>query len=203
MHCSALRVGDDKMSKSLGNFLTIRDALKSYDSEVLRFFLVRPHYRSQIAFSSDMIEESRASLARLYTSLKSAPRQPEEVDWDSAHAQRFAEAMDDDFNTPEAISVLFDMAGAVHRGDAAMAGQLRALGGILGLLQRDPVQFLQSAPQGAAGGPDGARIQALIDARAEAKSQRDFAEADHIRRGLLDQGIILEDGPGGTTWRRR
>jgi cysteinyl-tRNA synthetase len=205
MHCGALRVGEDKMSKSLGNFLTIRDALKQYDGEVLRFFLVRPHYRSQIAFSAAMIEEARASLGRLYTALRTAPAVDAPVDWDEPYARRFAEAMDDDFNTPQAVSVLFEMAAEVNRAPSpALATQMRALGGVLGLLQRDPTEFLRSAPAAsAAEGLDDASIARQIEERAAAKARRDFPAADQIRQGLLQQGVVLEDGPGGTTWRRR
>ena len=205
MHCGALRVGADKMSKSLGNFLTIREALTKYDGEVLRFFLVRPHYRSQIAFSAAMIEEARASLARLYTALRAAPGDSAPVDWDNPYARRFAEAMDDDFNTAQAVSVLFEMAAELNRAPSAeLAAQMRALGGVLGLLQRDPVAFLRSAPAASeAGALDDAAIAERIDARAAAKARRDYPQADRIREELLQQGVVLEDGPGGTTWRRR
>jgi len=207
MHCGALRVGEDKMSKSLGNFLTIREALTKYDGEVLRFFLVRPHYRTQIAFGTAMIEEARAALARLYTALRAAPGNGDgaPIDWDEPYARRFAEAMDDDFNTALAISVLFEMAAELNRTpSAALAAQMRALGGVLGLLQRDPVEFLRSAPAGSeAGALDDAAIAERIEARAAAKARRDYPEADRIRQDLLQQGVVLEDGPGGTTWRRR
>jgi cysteinyl-tRNA synthetase len=207
MHCGALRVGDDKMSKSLGNFLTIRDALKAHDGEVLRCLLVRSHYRSQIAFTADMIGEARSSLARLYTALKSAatsaPGPAAPVDWDTPAARRFAEAMDDDFNTPQAMSVLFDLAAGLNRGDSAAAVQLRALGGILGLLQRDPTEFLRAGSVGGGGALDDASIQAMIETRTAAKARRDYAESDRIRQALLQQGVVLEDGPAGTTWRRR
>jgi len=205
MHCGALRVGEDKMSKSLGNFLTIRDALTRYDGEVLRFFLVRSHYRSQIAFSAALIEEARASLARLYTALRAVPAQGGPIEWSEPHARRFADAMDDDFNTAEAVSVLFEMAAELNRTPApAVAAQMRALGGLLGLLERDPTEFLRSGPAGAESGvPHLLEIDQQIAARAAAKSRRDFAEADRIRQDLLQQGVVLEDGPGGTTWRRR
>jgi cysteinyl-tRNA synthetase len=221
MHCGALRVGADKMSKSLGNFLTIRDALKQYDGEVLRFFLVRPHYRSQIAFSTSMIEEARASLARLYTALRAAPSlapglppvappgakdgAAAPIDWDEPYARRFADAMDDDFNTAQAVSVLFEMAAELNRAPSqSLAAQMRALGGTLGLLQRDPVEFLRSSPGGTDSSvPAEVEIDQQIAARAAAKKRRDFAEADRIREDLLQQGVVLEDGPGGTTWRRR
>jgi len=217
MHCGALRVGEDKMSKSLGNFLTIRDALKQYDGEVLRFFLVRPHYRSQIAFSNAMIEEARASLTRLYVALRASPGLPAvapqgakeggsgPVDWDEPYARRFAEAMDDDFNTAQAVSVLFEMAAELNRApDSALATQMRALGGQLGLLERDPIEFLRSGPAGGeAGAFDDKAITKQIEERAAAKARRDFPAADRIRDALLQQGVVLEDGPGGTTWRRR
>jgi cysteinyl-tRNA synthetase len=205
MHCGALRVGDDKMSKSLGNFLTIRQALGQYDGEVLRFFLARSHYRSQISFSARMIDEARASLTRLYTALRAAPAPAAPVDWDEPHARRFAEAMDDDFNTAQAVAVLFEMAAELNRGPTqALAAQMRALGGLLGLLQREPDEFLKGGLAAAqAGALDDAMIARQIEARTAAKARRDYAEADRIRQDLLQQGVVLEDGPGGTTWRRR
>jgi cysteinyl-tRNA synthetase len=205
MHCGALRVGDDKMSKSLGNFLTIRQALGQYDGEVLRFFLARSHYRSQISFSARMIDEARASLKRLYTALRAAPAPAAPVDWDEPHARRFAEAMDDDFNTAQAVAVLFEMAAELNRGPTqALAAQMRALGGLLGLLQREPDEFLKGGLAAAqAGALDDAMIARQIEARTAAKARRDYAEADRIRQDLLQQGVVLEDGPGGTTWRRR
>jgi len=205
MHCGALRVGDDKMSKSLGNFVTIRDALAIHDAEVLRYFLIRSHYRSQIAFSADMIGEARASLARLYTALRTTPAVAAAVDWDEPYARRFAQAMDDDFNTAQAVSVLFDLAAQLNRAPAPLlAAQMRALGGTLGLLQRDPVEFLKaSARAGAPGAVDDPAIGEAIVTRAAAKARGDYPEADRIREQLLEQGVVLEDGPGGTTWRRR
>ena len=205
MHCGALRVCDDKMSKSLGNFLTIREALGQYDGEVLRFFLARSHYRSQISFSARMIDEARASLTRLYTALRAAPAPAAPVDWDEPHARRFAEAMDDDFNTAQAVAVLFEMAAELNRGPTqALAAQMRALGGLLGLLQREPDEFLKGGLAAAqAGALDDAMIARQIEARTAAKARRDYPEADRIRQDLLQQGVVLEDGPGGTTWRRR
>ncbi|HTT12278.1 MAG TPA: cysteine--tRNA ligase [Burkholderiaceae bacterium] len=196
IHSGALRVGEDKMSKSLGNFLTIRAALAKYDREVLRFFLIRSHYRSQIAFTESLVVEARAGLARLYTALRDTAADAATVDWNEAHAQRFAAAMDEDFNTAQATAVLFELAGEVNRGKSArLAGQLKGLGGVLGLLQRDPKGFFQ--------GDADAGIQALIDERAAAKKARNFAEADRIRKQLLGQGIVLEDSATGTTWRRQ
>ena len=204
-HCGALRVGEDKMSKSLGNFLTIRDALARYDGEVLRFFLVRSHYRSQMSFSMALIDEARASLVRLYTALRTVPEASASIDWDEPYARRFAEAMNDDFNTAQAVSVLFEMAAELNRNPSpALGAQMKALGGLLGLLQRDPVEFLRGGPGGAEPHvPDEVAIAEQIQARALAKARRDYPEADRIRQGLLEQGVVLEDGPGGTTWRRR
>ena len=205
MHCGALRVGEDKMSKSLSNFVTIRDALAIHDPEVLRYLLLRSHYRSQISFGSDMIADSRASLARLYTALRASPAAAAPLDWDEPSAKRFADAMDDDFNTAQAISVLFDLAGQLNRAPAPLlAAQMRGLGAVLGLLQRDPVEFLKSSPgAGATGALEATAIDRLIAARTAAKARRDYLEADRIRQDLLQQGVVLEDGPGGTTWRRR
>jgi cysteinyl-tRNA synthetase len=200
MHCGALRVGDEKMSKSLGNFWTIRDALAKYDGEVLRLFLVRSHYRSQVSFGEEHVGEARAGLTRLYTALRDAPPAAGGVDWSEPHAQRFGEAMDDDFNTAEAVGVLFELASEVNRTKSSeLARQLKALGGLLGLLQREPLEFLR----GGEGEDDTVRIEALIAERAAAKKARNFAEADRIRAELAAQGIVLEDSASGTTWRRQ
>ncbi len=205
MHCGALRVGDDKMSKSLGNFLTIRHAVAKHDWEVVRFFLVRSHYRSQIAFSLAMIEEARSALTRLYTALRGALAASAPIDWDNPYVKRFADAMDEDFNSAQAVAVLFEMGAELNRNPTpALAGQMRALGGLLGLLQRDPEEFLKSKPASAASeGPDESKINEWINTRAAAKARRDYPAADRIRQEALEHGIVLEDGPGGTTWRRR
>ncbi|GMV58085.1 MAG: cysteine--tRNA ligase [Betaproteobacteria bacterium] len=218
MHSGALRVGEEKMSKSLGNFWTIRDALAKYDAEVLRFFLIRSHYRSQIAFTESLIAEARTALTRLYTALRDTPPAAGGVDWNEAHASRFAAAMDDDFNTALAMSVLFELANEVNRTKSAeLARQLRALGGVLGLLERDPIEFLQGRVANLAGRvslqlkatgtltalPDSQQIEAQIALRTAAKKAKNYAEADRIRAELLAQGIVLEDGPTGTTWRRQ
>ena len=200
MHCGALRVGEEKMSKSLGNFWTIRDALAKYDGEVLRFFLVRSHYRSQVSFGEEHVAEARAGLTRLYTALRDTPPAAGGIDWNEPHAQRFGAAMDDDFNTAEAIGVLFALANEVNRSRSGeLARQLKGLGGVLGLLQREPLQFLR----GGEGDDEAARIEALIARRTAAKKARNFAEADRIRAELAGQGVVLEDSPAGTTWRRQ
>ena len=198
MHNGFVRVDDEKMSKSLGNFFTIRNVLQRFDAEVVRFFILRAHYRSPLNYSDAHLEDARQSLTRLYTALRNVPPRDLETDWDEAHAQRFRAAMDDDFNTAEAVAVLFDLANEVNRGQsAAAAGQLRSLGKVLGLLERDAVAFLQA---GAA--DDAAPIEAMIERRAAAKKSKDYAEADRIRAELLASGVILEDTPKGTVWRR-
>jgi cysteinyl-tRNA synthetase len=202
MHNGFVRVDDEKMSKSLGNFFTIREILKRYDPEVLRFFIVRAHYRSPLNYSDAHLDDARHALSRLYTALKAARPGNSEVDWTEAHALRFSAAMNDDFNTPEACAVLFDLAAEVNRSKSAeLASQLRGLSGLLGLLRRDPQVFLQATPSSDEEMP-AERIETLIAARAAAKQGRDYAAADRIRAELAVAGVVLEDGVKGTSWRR-
>ncbi len=257
IHNGFVRVDNEKMSKSLGNFFTIREVLQKFDAEVFRFFILRAHYRSPLNYSDMHIDDAKSGLRRLYTALKSLtppylPNPPmpplsggsetgEEllqgdrqspplsrggregfagegaVDWNEPHAQRFKAAMDDDFNTPEAMAVLFDLANEVNKTSSSqLASQLKALGAVLGILQRDPVEFLQGritgvenarlasnvASASATVSHTSTSIELLIEARIAAKQAKNYAEADRIRKDLLATGIVLEDGAAGTTWRR-
>ena len=197
MHNGFLNVDNEKMSKSLGNFFTIRDVLKEYDAETVRFFVVRAHYRSPLSYSNVHLDDARNALKRLYTALSLVPAQEVAVDWADPYAARFKAAMDEDFGTPEAVAVLFDLAGEVNRSKSPeAAGLLKALGGFIGLLQGDPERFLQAGSSAL----DGAMIEAQIEARSVAKAAKNWAEADRIRKELLEQGIVLKDSPTGTTW---
>jgi cysteinyl-tRNA synthetase len=215
MHNGFVRVDDEKMSKSLGNFFTIREVLKKYDAEVVRFFILRAHYRSQLNYSDAHLEDAKGALTRLYTALKSLPPTAPpvsshdkgrpggvvgSVDWNTPHAQRFKISLDDDFNTPEAMAVLFELANEVNRTQSVeAAAQLKALGATLGLLQREPQDFLQGRAEG---GLSEAQINQQIIARIAAKQAKNYAESDRIRKELLEAGIVLEDSAAGTTWRR-
>jgi cysteinyl-tRNA synthetase len=221
IHNGFVRVDNEKMSKSLGNFFTIRDVLKKYDAEVVRFFILRAHYRSPLNYSDAHLDDAKGALTRLYTALDGVDADAgdgQPLDWTEANAKRFAEAMDDDFNTPMAVSVLFDLATELNKSKSpAVARQMKQLAAVLGLLERAPRDFLRGTvirttvgnavgsglPATITNGPSEAAIDQKIAARAAAKKARDFALSDQIRAGLLAEGIVLEDKPDGSTnWRR-
>jgi len=196
MHNGFVTRDNEKMSKSLGNFFTIEDILARFDAETTRFFIVRSHYRSALNYSDAHLDDARSALKRLYTALQLVAPANGAIDWAEPYAARFKAAMDEDFGTPEAVAVLFDLASEVNRTRSAqLAGMLKALGGTLGLLQADPQQFLQTGAT-----LDDAAIEARILERNAAKAERDFAQADAIRKELQALGIVLKDSPQGTTW---
>jgi len=206
MHNGHIRVNQEKMSKSLGNFFLIRDVLQQFDPEVVRFFMLRAHYRSPINYSDSQLEEARTGLVRLYTAINTneqhASKNLEPV---AQWVKRFGDAMNDDFNTPEAIASLFDLASEINRASNANTKQelsqtLKHLAGMIGLLQRSPNEFLQSGTPHTGMSP--AQIEEQIAARHAAKLTKNFKEADAIRERLLNDGVVLEDKPSGTVWRR-
>jgi cysteinyl-tRNA synthetase len=213
MHNGFVQVDNEKMSKSLGNFFTIREVVQAFDPEVLRFFILRSHYRSPLNYSDVHLEDARQGLLRLYNALTPMTAQVVEtlsagpIDWNSPASARFKAAMDDDFNTPIALSVLFDLATEFNRTrEPALEAELRALAGVLNILSQDCLEVRRSgllpSAQAARNGLDETTIQVAIAHRADAKKARQFAQADALRADLLSQGIMLEDGPQGTSWRR-
>ncbi|HIE3656825.1 TPA: cysteine--tRNA ligase [Yersinia enterocolitica] len=207
MHSGMVMIDKEKMSKSLNNFFTIRDVLAYYDAETVRYFLMSGHYRSQLNYSEENLKQARASLERLYTALRGTDENATPAGGAEFEA-RFRAAMDDDFNTPEAYSVLFDIAREVNclktedmTAANALAAELRKLAHVLGLLEQDPELFLQSGAQ--TDDDEVAKIEALIKQRNDARSSKDWALADSARDQLNELGIVLEDGPQGTTWRRK
>ncbi|CAH1385471.1 cysteine--tRNA ligase [Candidatus Nitrotoga sp. M5] len=230
MHNGFVRVDNEKMSKSLGNFFSIREVLEKYDAEVVRFFILRAHYRSQLNYSDAHLDDAKQSLNRLYTTLSKItdPIETNSIDWNEPYSQRFKTAMDDDFNTPEAMAVLFDLASEVNRSHSLEAAKtLKVLGEVLGLLQQNPKDYLQGLKYAKASGTGSATgfataslksdgsstvdftppgmtksVQTLIAERTVAKQSKNFAESDRIRKELLEAGIALEDYASGTTWRR-
>ncbi|HEV7929710.1 MAG TPA: cysteine--tRNA ligase, partial [Nitrosospira sp.] len=205
MHNGFVRVNDEKMSKSLSNFFTVREILARYQPEVVRLFILRAHYRSPLNYSDMHLEDAKRALDRLYTALKSfdVPDVPAEIDWHEPHAARFKEAMNDDFNTSEAIAVLFDLANEANKSVSSKSiASMKALGSVLGLLQQDPQQYFQEAGAAADTGLTPEYIEQMIQQRLLARANKNYGEADRIRNELMTASIILEDTAKGTTWRR-
>lgn len=205
MHAGAIRVGKDKMSKSLGNFKTIREELKTYSGEVIRYFLISSHYRSQVEYSPESLAEAQSGLDRFYQALRGIDAKSDVLD--STYLERFDQAMCDDFNTPEALAVMFDLVRELNvaRKDesdsvAVLASTLKKIGGLLGILEQDPEAYFKGAA--AEGGLSDAEIDALIQQRAEARANKDWAESDRVRDLLAAENIVLDDSKEGTTWRR-
>jgi len=205
MHNGFVRVNEEKMSKSLGNFFTVREVLSHYRPEEIRYFILTSHYRSPLNYDDEHLDNARGALTRFYTALRGLPEaSPSGA---GAFRERFHAAMDDDFNTPEAVAVLFELAREINRvraedgpAAAALGAELKALGGVLGILRDDPETYLRGG--GSEEGPTDAQVRELIDRRVAARKAKDWAEADHIRDELQAAGILLEDGPEGTIWRR-
>lgn len=204
MHIGFVRLDEEKMSKSLGNFFTVREVLKKYDAEVVRYFILGSHYRSPLDYSDENLLGAKAALTRLYLALKDLPTATATAD---GYEEKFNAALDDDFNTPGAMAVLFELVRDINKlrennlaAAAPLAATLRRLGGILGLLQREPQVFLQGE---VANGLSDERIEALISQRVQARQNRNWAESDRIRDELKAQGVILEDTAGKTAWRRQ
>jgi cysteinyl-tRNA synthetase len=206
MHAGMVQVDDVKMSKSLGNFFTLRDVLKVHDPETLRFFLMSAHYRSQLSYSQDSIAQAKAGLERLYTALRGIDANLDVALSKGGYLSRFEAAMNDDFNMPVAFSVLFDVARDLNKaeGDEAadLAGVLQKLGGILGILQMSPADYLQGNIAGEGSDEFASKVEALIEQRNTARANKDWPAADAARDALNELGVVLEDSPSGTTWRK-
>ena len=207
MHAGPVRMGQEKMSKSLGNFFTIREVLKHYNPEVVRYFLSSVHYRSYIDYSEDGLREAHSALERFYQALKAVPELAQEMTLQNDYEQRFVEAMDDDFNTPRALAVLFEIASELNKAArdndpvaSQLAAQLKQLAGMIGLLQQEPDQFLQG--EAGEGDLSAEEIEAFIEQRAQARKDKDFAESDRIRDLLAEKGVVLKDSRDGTSWYR-
>lgn len=206
MHNGFVRVDNEKMSKSLGNFFTVREILKHYQPEVVRFFILRAHYRSPLNYSDQHLKDTKLALDRLYIALKEVKSADiAAINWDNLHAQKFQDAMNDDFNTPDAVAVLFELASDINKTSSKeSAGLLKALGGLLGLLQQNPQEYLQN--KAVTNNSDSLiqdEIEQLIQQRISARKEGRYADADTIRKNLSEHGIILEDSSQGTTWRRQ
>ena len=205
LHSGMVMINEEKMSKSLNNFFTIRDVLKSYDAETIRFFLLSAQYRSPLNYTEENLEKARSGLNRLYTTMRDAPKVDDvSLPDEDEYTKKFCEYMDDDFNTPGASSVLFDLVRSINKTEdpreaSLLCKRLQQLGGGLGILQQDPQTFLKS---GAGDNDDAAVIEKLIADRAQARLNKDWAAADKARDTLKAMGIELEDGPSGTTWHR-
>ncbi|MEW8084683.1 MAG: cysteine--tRNA ligase [Candidatus Thiodiazotropha endolucinida] len=207
MHNGFVRINDEKMSKSLGNFFTVREILEHYRAEEVRYFILTSHYRSPLNYDTEHLDNARAALTRFYTAMRGIPEAP--AAGGENYVSRFRDAMDDDFNTPEALAVLFDLAREINRlkdndvnAAASLAAVLRELGGMLGILRDDPEDYLRGGVQAGDDTLSDDKIDAMIQARIDARAEKNWAEADRIRDDLQAAGIILEDGPQGTTWRR-
>ena len=209
MHNGFVRINEEKMSKSLGNFFTLREVLERYQGEEIRAFILSSHYRSPLNYSDEQLDNARQALTRLYTALRGLELDGVEPPANTEYEQRFMAAMNDDFNTAEALAAMFDLARDINKAretDVEQARQLaallRQLGGILGLLQAEPESYLKGGDTASAGGLSDDEINTMIEARQQARAEKNWAESDRIRDQLQDAGIILEDGPQGTTWRR-
>jgi len=200
IHNGFVKVDDEKMSKSLGNFFTIRSILEHYDAEVVRFFILKAHYRSPLNYSDKHLEDAKIGLTKLYLTIRDFKGELiSKIDWNQPYANKFKQALDDDFNSSEAISILFELANEINKTNSSeLLILLKSLAQILGLLSKDPEHFLQGNNS-----KDDVDIELMIKKRNDAKKNKNFQEADDIRANLLKKGILLEDTPEGTIWRKK